>query len=256
MTNEIAEEQKLYDLMPPEEKLKIDKAIEHINNLIINKYYQTAIDVGNYVLKEFFKDDINEVRSKNPFKEMSFKVLCERSKSTVHPKHLYQMVVVAAQERFLKEKLKDDVSKLGYSLKVELLKIRDDKLRIKTAKKWIANPVTIAEAKKYIVSLTGSSAGMSDIIPLSSPFISQLKIISEWTENEELQGKLEGLSINKIKKIKEQIDSFLEKYEPVKAKIDGVKAKIDPIYNTKKDEIEAKAAAPKNGRGRPSKPKK
>jgi hypothetical protein len=229
--------------------IDIDNAVHHINELVGNKLYETAIEVGNYVLKTFFKDDINEVKSRNPNKLLSFKTLCERSDLKVHPKHLNQMVQVAAQEKIL---IAGKANELGYSLKVELLKIHDDKLKTKTAKKWIAKPITIAEAKKYIALLGGSSLAVSDLIPLSSPFIDQLKTISEWVENDELTGKLEGLSINKIKKIKEHIDDFLKQYESVKTKIDGVKAKIDPIYETKKRVEDEKAATPKRKRGRPS----
>jgi hypothetical protein len=235
--------------VPAVVNIDIDNAVHHINELVGNKLYETAIEVGNYVLKTFFKDDINEVKSKNPNKLLSFKTLCERSDLKVHPKHLNQMVQVAAQEKIL---IAGKANELGYSLKVELLKIHDDKLKTKTAKKWIAKPITIAEAKKYISLLGGSSPAVSDLIPLSSPFIDQLKTISEWVENDELTGKLEGLSINKIKKIKEHIDDFLNQYEPVKTKIDGVKAKIDPIYETKKRVEDEKAATPKRKRGRPS----
>jgi hypothetical protein len=88
---------------------------------------------------------------------------------------------------------------LGYSLKVELLKIRDDKTRTKIAQKWISKPKTILEAKKELASLRESNPATSEIIPLSSPLIGQLKTISEWVDNDDLTGKLEGLSINKIK---------------------------------------------------------
>lgn len=237
--------------LPIKEKSKIDKAVQYINEKIGKRYYETAIDVGNYVLKTFFRDDINEVKSRNPKKLLSFNKLCARPDLEVHPKHLNQMVLVAAQERLLIDNLgADKVNNLGYSLKVELLKIRDDKMRSKIALEWISNPKTILEAKKDISSLRESTPAVSDLIPLSSPFIDQLKTISEWTENDELEGKLEGLSINKIKKIKDHIDAFLEKYEPVKTKLDDVKAKIDPIYETKKKEIDKRAATPKK-RGRP-----
>jgi hypothetical protein len=247
MTKKIDVEPK--ENVPAEIKIDIDDAVHHINDLVGNKLFETAIAVGDYVLKTFFKDDINEVKSKNPYKSLSFKTLCERSDLKIHPKHLNQMVQVAAQEKIL---LRAKVNDLGYSLKVELLKIHDDKLKTKMAKKWIAKPITIAEAKKYIASQRESYPAVSDIIPLSTPFVAQLKIISEWTENDELTGRLEGLSINKIKKIKEHIDDFLKQYEPVKTKLDDVKAKIDPIYETKKRAEEKKAATPKRKRGRPS----
>ena len=246
-------DQKKDENLPVKEKTKIDKAVQYINEKIGKRYYETAIDVGNYVLKTFFRDDINEVKSKNPKKLLSFNKLCARPDLEVHPKHLNQMVLVAAQERLLIDKLGvDKVNNLGYSLKVELLKIQDDKMRTKIALEWIANPKTIAAAKKDIASLRESNPAVSDIIPINSPFVGQLKTISEWVENDELTGKLEGLSINKIKILKENIDAFLKQYEPVKAKIDGVKAKIDPIYETKKKAENEKAATPKKKRGRPS----
>ncbi len=228
--------------------VNIDEAVKEINDLVGNKLYETAIAVGDYVLKTFFNDDIKEVQSKNSKKLMSFNKLCDRSDLKVHPKHLNQMVQVAAQEKIL---IAAEANKLGYSLKVELLKIHDDTLKTKTAKKWTSKPVTIAEAKKYISSLLEeSNSSVSALIPINTLFIDQLKTISEWTENDELAGKLEGLSINKIKKIKEQVDLFLEKYEPVKNKIDIVKDKIDPIYETKLKAEEDKAAEPPKKRGR------
>jgi len=242
----------LSENLPIKEQTKIDKAVKYINEKIGKRYYETAIEVGNYVLKTFFNDDIKEVKSKNPKKALSFNKLCARPDLEVHPKHLNQMVLVAAQERLLIDKIgADKVNDLGYSLKVELLKIRDDKMRTNIAQEWISNPKTITEAKKHIASLRESNPAVSDIIPLSSPLIVQLKTISEWVENDELTGKLEGLSINKIKILKENIDAFLRQYEPVKTKIDGVKAKIDPIYEIKKKKFDEKAAAPKKKRGRP-----
>lgn len=232
--------------------INIDEAVNHINELVGNKLYETAIAVGNYVLKTFFNDNINEIRSKNPHKLLSFKTLCDRADLKIHPKHLNQMVQVAAQEKIL---LAGKANELGYSLKVELLKIHDDKLRIETAKKWIAKPITIAEAKKYIASLGESGPAVSDLIPLNSFIIDQLKTISEWTENDVLDGMLKGLSINKIKKIKDHIDAFLEKYEPVKTKLSAFKNRVDPIYIAKKDELDAKLAAPQKKRGRPAKTK-
>ena len=246
-----ADKKKSEAVAPTVEKAIIDKAVQEINELIGNRYYETAIEVGNYVLKNFFKNDIKEVRSKNPNKLLSFNKLCARPDLQVHPKHLNQMVQVAAQERLLIKKLgADKVNKLGYSLKVELLKIHSNKIKIQTAKKWIANPKTIDEAKKDIALLRESNPAASDLIPINSLFVDQLKTISEWTENDELVGKLEGLSINKIKKIKEQIEAFIDKYEPVKNKIDIVKSKIDPIYETKLKFEEAKAAEPPKKRGR------
>ena len=56
------------DNMPTAVEINIDAEVNHINELIGNKLYETAIEVGNYVLKKFFKDDIEEVKSKIPIR--------------------------------------------------------------------------------------------------------------------------------------------------------------------------------------------
>ena len=228
----------------------IDDAVKHINEIIGSTYYQTAIDVGEYVLNTFFKDNPNEVKSKDPNKENSFSKLCERSDLKVHPKHLNQMVVVALQERLLiggieskKESIsgisQKDTDKLGYSLKVELLKVINDKMKIQFAKHFIKNKFTVSKAKEYIKSKLGMQTAL-DIIPFSTPFIDQLNKISKWSATEDVSGDFSKLTAVKITKIRQNIDSyisFISKVDDIKKKLEKIKTKVT------EREIEIKTAA-------------
>jgi hypothetical protein len=224
---------------PVSSKKIIDDAVKYINGKIGSAYYQTAIDVGEYVLNTFFKADPNEVKSKNPNKEHSFSKLCERPDLNVHPKHLNQMVVVALQERLLiggiqsnKEFIRGipqkDMDKLGYSLKVELLKVISDKTKIKFAKHFIEHEFTVSQAKEYIKSELGTQTAL-DIIPFSNPLIDQLKKITVWSETEDVSGDFSKLTAGKVAKIRQNIDDyfiFISKVDVIKSKLEKIETKV------------------------------
>ncbi len=243
MTKEITSKEKTEDVI-------IKEAVEYINEKIGSSYYKTAIDVGEYVLNTFFKDNPNGVKSRDPNKENSFSKLCESSDLKVHPKHLNQMAVVALQERVLiggidskKEFVacipQKDMDKLGYSLKVELLKVTSDKMKITFAKHFIKQKFKVSQAKEYIKSKLGTQTD-SDIIPFSTPLIDQFKKISEWSETEGVSGDFSKLTAGKVAKIRKNIDdyiSFFSKFDGIKLKLEDIKTKVN------KREAEIKTAA-------------
>jgi hypothetical protein len=222
------------------EEAIIKEAVEYINEKIGSTYYKTAIDVGEYVLNTFFKDNPNGVKSRDPNKENSFSKLCERSDLKVHPKHLNQMVVVALQERLLINGIDSkkefvagitpkDMDKLGYSLKVELLKVTSDEMKITFAKHFIKQKFKVNQAREYIKSKLGTQTD-SDIIPFSTPLIDQLKKISEWSETQDVSGDFSKLTAGKVAKIRKNIDdyiSFISKVDDIKSKLEKIKTKVN-----------------------------
>ncbi len=54
----------------------IDHAVRFINEKYNENAYKMAIEIGAYVLKNFFDDDIALAASKNPKKPASFRALC------------------------------------------------------------------------------------------------------------------------------------------------------------------------------------
>ena len=226
--------------LPIEETKLIDQAVQYINDSIGSAYYETAILVGKYVLEKFFKDNLKEVKSMSPKKEHSFNKLCQRSDLQVHPKHLYQMTVVAAQEKILVEKLREKgAGKLGYSLKVELLKINSDKKKIEFAKHFIKNSFTVIQAREYLKLQIGTDSTL-DIIPFSKPLIDQFSKISEWAEKEELAVEFGELTPHKIKTINGNIQTFLkyiENIDQVKNKLMNVEKQLSARVSQKKESI-------------------
>jgi len=233
MSNEITSKKTTEDAI-------IKEAVEYINEKIGSSYYKTAIDVGEYVLNTFFKDNPNGVKSRDPNKENSFSKLCESSDLKVHPKHLNQMAVVALQERLLiggidsKKEFEagitqKDMDKLGYSLKVELLKVTSDKMKITFAKHFIKQKFKVSQAKEYIKSKLGTQTAF-DIIPFGTPLIDQFKKISEWSETEGVSGDFSKLTAGKVAKIRQNIDnyiSFISKVDVIKSKLEEIKTKVN-----------------------------
>ena len=78
------------------------QSVEFINEKANETLYKGSIEIGEYLLKHFFNDDIALASSRNPRKPKSYKALCEHKELAVPYSTLTIMVRVAAQERFFK----------------------------------------------------------------------------------------------------------------------------------------------------------
>ena len=103
----------------------IDKSIKFINEKANETVYKGWKDIGEYILKTFFGDSIDQASSKNPKKSKSYHKLCESPELAIPPGTLSIMVRVAAQERLFKEK-GIDTEALSYTHKAELIKLKND----------------------------------------------------------------------------------------------------------------------------------
>ena len=103
----------------------IDKSIKFINEKANETVYKGWKEIGEYILKTFFGDSIDQSSSKNPKKPESYRKLCKSPELALHPGTLSVMVRVAAQENFFKDK-KIDTQALSYTHKAELVKLKND----------------------------------------------------------------------------------------------------------------------------------
>jgi hypothetical protein len=163
---------------------KIDAAVKHINELANKTIYKGSIEIGDYILRQFFENDIDQATSKNPKKQASFKKLCEREDLTVNPSQLGLMVRVASQESFLSGK-EIDLGQLSYTHKASLVKLGNDDQKTEMIKRCIkhkwgtrqlddaikkhleslpssSKPSLIRTTKKYITKIDGVLATFSD----------------------------------------------------------------------------------------------
>ncbi len=67
------------------DKKLVDEAVKWIRDTALEGIKKTLIEVGDYILKRFFNDDIELARSKNPLKNASFRALAERCGTTDFP---------------------------------------------------------------------------------------------------------------------------------------------------------------------------
>ncbi len=89
----------------------MEQAVKFINEKANETLYKGSEEIGAYILKKFFDDDIEKATSKNPRKPASYRALCSHPGLVLRPEALSVMVRVAAQEKFFLDK-KLDVKKL------------------------------------------------------------------------------------------------------------------------------------------------
>src|SRR4030067_488422 len=80
----------------------LDEAVRHINKVLAETVYRGAVEVGEYVFERFFGGDAELVRSKNPRKPASFRLLaarCGTPELPISSTWLYNAVGIAMTRR-------------------------------------------------------------------------------------------------------------------------------------------------------------
>lgn len=223
---------------------EIDEAVEEINRILGEHFFITAVEVGDYVLQKFFKGDIEEAKSKNPKKRVSFRKLQDHPHLRIPFRLLNQMLNISVQEKELKTKLKsDELNKLTYSHRAELLKLDDIDKKITLAKECIQESLSVRKLRERIQEF--SSPGR--LIEITK-FKSTLKYLTEKYEAETTLSEeaIEKMSPNQIDNTKETIQAFLKKYTEIKKRLNDEMAKLNKALKKKREEKKAKEQGKKN----------
>jgi len=131
------------------DKAFIEKSVQFINDKANETLYQGAIEIGSYLLKHFFDDNIVLATSKNPRKPKSFKVLCKNKNLAVPYTTLTIMVRVAAQELFFNEN-NVDTGKLSYTHKSDLVRLENTSEKLEIARLCIENNLSTRELSHLV----------------------------------------------------------------------------------------------------------
>lgn len=86
------------------EDRQIDEAIRFLHGqkeLMESELTLRAKEIGDYLIHHFFQDDLEQISSQNPLKNMSFRRLCERSDLPFSESALRRFLHVAVNFRFL-----------------------------------------------------------------------------------------------------------------------------------------------------------
>lgn len=237
----------------------IDEAVKFINEKANETVYKGQFQIGEYILKTFFNDDIKQASSKNPKKQASFNKLCEREDLVVHPNNLALMVRVASQERLFKEN-KIDTNELSYTHKATLVKLENNGKKISVLNKCIKGKWTTRkledEVKKELNKLQKETK--SSLIRTTKKYITKiddvLKSVNDTALNYDTD-ELSKMSDRKRYDLTKYLSHLKDKVKINQDKSKEISENCDQILEqlTKINE-EKKANPPKRGR-KPSKVK-
>ena len=132
-----------------DERRFIAQSVAFINSKANETLYRGSIEIGNFLLKNFFNDDINIATSKNPKKPKSFKALCKHKDLAVPYTTLTIMVRVAAQERYFQEN-GVQTEKLSYTHKSDLVRLDNTPEKIEIAKTCIEKNLSTRELFRIV----------------------------------------------------------------------------------------------------------
>jgi hypothetical protein len=138
-----------------EEDTKVDEAVQFINDTAAKIAFQGCIEIGDYLLENFFNNDSKLASSKDPTKKTSFKKLCVHKDLKIHPSRLSLMVQTAVQERYLEEN-NVATDKLYYTHRTLLVKIEDSSDKISLIEECIENEWSTRRLDKEIKKLLGN----------------------------------------------------------------------------------------------------
>ena len=216
----------------------IDKSVEFINNAIVETVYKGSLEIGEYLLKNFFEDDINLASSKSPKKPISFQELCKRPDLGVHPSTLSRMVRVASQEKyFVMSEAK--VDELSYSHKLELIKLPNDKKKLKLVEKCIKEKLSCRKLSETIFETRQKTRGVTEPSPLK--LISNVDKLIEGTQIPTLLSqpdKLESMRPKTRTEIRGRTSDLLEKMKTITEECNTLIETLDKIEEKK--ELEKK----------------
>lgn len=127
----------------------VERSVRFINDKANETLYKGALEIGSYILKHFFQDDITLASSKNPKKIDSYRELCRHRDLAVPYSTLTVMVRVAAQEKFLTDN-RIDVSRLGYTHRANLIRLDNNTAKLDLAKQCIADGLSTRKLSELI----------------------------------------------------------------------------------------------------------
>jgi hypothetical protein len=224
----------------------VDKAVVFINETTQRSIYVAHLEIGEYILKHFFNDDIKLAASRDPNKKTSFNALCKREDLEVHPNRLGIMVRVASQARFLTDK-EVETKALSYTHKSKLVKLSNDEEKLNVIKQCIDEGWSTRKLEDHVKKITysGSNQRTPSLIQKTSGFLKKVEGVLSVDDtllnfdegelskmDEGKRGKLE----KKLKSLKEMIGKSAEKSKTISNGCDALLKRLAKIPKEGKQE--------------------
>lgn len=240
----------------PETRNVVDEAVEFINekksllkNQVAESSYKTFVEIGEYLLKTFFNNDIALASSKDEDKPETYRSLAKRDDLDVHYTTLNKMVRCAIQEKFLLEH-KDNIdinnNNFTYTHRLILLRLPDDNLKIELIKEINTTNMSTRDLEARVnsekIKLLGSQRNAT---PRILKYINNLIDELEYPQLEAIAQKdyLKKVPTAKREKIREEMQALIDKMTNAIASYKKLIEQIDSLKNYQPEK--AKKGRPK-----------
>jgi hypothetical protein len=229
----------------------VNKAVKFINDSVQKTIYKGTFEIGNYILKNFYDDDIALAKSKNPKKNTSYKKLCDREDLQVSPMMLSTMVRVASQEKFLKGK-KLDLDKLTYTHKAALTRMENNGSKVGLVRKCIQEGWSTRVLTKKIgenLEMLQHKNEMS-LTRKTSNYIKTVKNFPDLNETVIDVGKMEhsGLKAKQRENLEKKLGELKTGVGDVLKKAETIEKFCDDLLKKLSDEVRDKQQGDEDGR--------
>jgi hypothetical protein len=132
----------------------VDEAVAFINSkkAVYDKHVlDAAIEIGDWVLENFFDNDFEEATSRDPKKKRSYAALKKRSDLNIDTPMLSRMVKVTWQKKFFEDEGADDaLTPLSFSHRAELIRLPFKKVMIETARESNDRELSSRQLKELV----------------------------------------------------------------------------------------------------------
>lgn len=197
----------------------VNEAYDKVSEIVVRRLSETMEEVGEYLLKTFFGDDIAKAQSNSPTKAKSLNALIKKIRKTQgdSPSRtwLYNSVKLVADKRLFEKEGLPEYQKLGHSHKVYLTHLGDLGKKKELIKEAVQKNYTVAKLKKRIAEEKGS-------MPIGSlANLPQEEALGKWSleKLESMHAKAE----ENIKKLTERLKAYKESKWQLESVIDEKK---------------------------------
>lgn len=143
------------------EKERLDTAVRWINRKVESTVHFGLLQIGYYLLNNFFDGDIKLALSKNPHKETSFRQLCQRPDLVISSTHLVNSVKLVVQEKQLG---RDPMFQgLPVSHKIALLSVGDHGQKRLLARRAVEERLSVRALTQQVRQLRGDAEDGADV---------------------------------------------------------------------------------------------
>jgi len=159
----------------------VEEAYKTIESIVVQHFTKTMEEVGEYLIKNFFDDDVERALSQNPTKKKSLgKLIAKlRSEGEGSPSRtwIYNSVKLVADKRYFEENHVKEYSKLKHSHKVYLTHVKDMETKKDLVIETVKKGYSVAQLKERIKEVNADGY----VFPALSVLDQKKADIQEWS---------------------------------------------------------------------------